>query len=167
MGCIPPGDEQILQFLKASNEDADKAYQQAVERLLKSSHFGERWAMDWLDLGRYADSDGYEKDLPRPHAWRWRNWLIDAINRDLPFDQFTEQQLAGDLLPDATIQQKIGEGVTLGDKLLQLEADVYALFNYQFQVMPYNYLNLISSVTTLYLAVYAFHKGVGSVHRCW
>ena len=59
---IPPGDAQIRQFLKASNEDADKAYQQAVERLLESSHFGERWAMDWLDLGRYADSDGYEKD---------------------------------------------------------------------------------------------------------
>jgi len=107
---IPPGDEQILQFLKASNEDADKAYQQAVERLLKSSHFGERWAMDWLDLGRYADSDGYEKDLPRPHAWRWRNWLIDAINRDLPFDQFTEQQLAGDLLPGATEQVQLATG---------------------------------------------------------
>ncbi|MEC9003309.1 MAG: DUF1549 domain-containing protein, partial [Planctomycetota bacterium] len=107
---IPPGDAQIRQFLKASNEDADKAYQQAVERLLESSHFGERWAMDWLDLGRYADSDGYEKDLPRPHAWRWRNWLIDAINRDLPFDQFTEQQLAGDLLPGATEQVQLATG---------------------------------------------------------
>ena len=107
---IPPGDAQIRQFLEASNEDADKAYQQAVERLLESSHFGERWAMDWLDLGRYADSDGYEKDLPRPHAWRWRNWLIDAINRDLPFDQFTEQQLAGDLLPGATEQVQLATG---------------------------------------------------------
>jgi mono/diheme cytochrome c family protein len=107
---IPPSDEQIRQFIQASAKDAEKAYQQAVDRLLKSPHFGERWAMDWLDLGRYADSDGYEKDLPRPHAWRWRNWLIDAINRDLPFDQFTEQQLAGDLLPGATEQVQLATG---------------------------------------------------------
>ena len=107
---ILPSDQQISQFIKASAENPEKAYRQAVDRLLKSPHFGERWAMDWLDLGRYADSDGYEKDLPRPHAWRWRTWLIDAINRDLPFDQFTEQQLAGDLLPGATEQVQLATG---------------------------------------------------------
>src|SRR5262249_20661269 len=64
-----------------------------------SPHYGERWTRHWLDAARYADSDGYEKDTGRPHAWRWRQWVIDALNRDLPFDEFTIEQLAGDLLP--------------------------------------------------------------------
>ncbi|MDP6504387.1 MAG: DUF1549 domain-containing protein, partial [Planctomycetota bacterium] len=64
----------------------------------------------WLDLARYADSDGYEKDRPRPNAWRWRDWVIKAFNEDLPFDQFTIQQLAGDLLPKATIENRVATG---------------------------------------------------------
>jgi hypothetical protein len=74
--------------------------------LLASPHFGERWGRHWLDLARYADSDGYEKDSPRPYAYLFRDWVIDAINRDMPFDQFTIEQLAGDLLPNATEKQK-------------------------------------------------------------
>ena len=70
-----------------------------VDRLLASPHFGEKWARHWLDLARYADSDGYEKDWFRPWAWRYREWVINAINRDMPFDQFTIDQLAGDMLP--------------------------------------------------------------------
>ncbi|HCE03679.1 MAG TPA: hypothetical protein DEQ98_10610, partial [Acidobacteria bacterium] len=66
-----------------------------------------RWGRHWLDKARYADSDGYEKDNPRPNAWRWRDWVIDAVNRDMPFDQFTIEQLAGDMLPDATLDQRI------------------------------------------------------------
>ena len=81
-----------------------------MDRLLASPHFGENWARHWLDLARYADSDGYEKDLLRPHAWRWRNWVIDAINRDLPYDRFTLEQLAGDLLPNATLEQRVATG---------------------------------------------------------
>ena len=81
------------------HDDRPDAYEHLVDRLLASPHFGERWGRHWLDLARYADSDGYESDRPRPHAWRFRNWVIDALNRDLPFDQFTAQQLAGDLLP--------------------------------------------------------------------
>ncbi len=81
-----------------------------MDRLLASPHFGERWGRHWLDLARYADSDGYEKDSPRPFAYRYRDWVIDAINADMPFDQFTIEQLAGDLLPDATIRQKVATG---------------------------------------------------------
>ena len=69
-----------------------------VEELLRSPHYGERWALPWLDLAHYGDSDGHEQDGPRPHAWRYRDWLIGALNRNLPFDRFTVAQLAGDLL---------------------------------------------------------------------
>jgi mono/diheme cytochrome c family protein len=92
-----------------SDERSD-AYERLVDRLLASPHYGERWGRHWLDLARYADSDGYEKDTTRPFAWRWRNWVIDALNRDLPFNQFTIEQLAGDLLPQATLDQRIATG---------------------------------------------------------
>ena len=104
---LPPGAQDVAEF--AADEQPD-AYERLLDRLLASPHFGERWGRHWLDLARYADSDGYEKDLPRPHAWRWRDWVIDAFNRDLPFDQFTIEQLAGDLLPDATLEQRIATG---------------------------------------------------------
>ena len=107
---IPPTPAEIRAFLAAREKNAETAYTAVVDRLLKSLHFGERWSLEWLDLARYADSDGYEKDLPRPHSFRWRDWLIDAINRDLPFDQFTEQQIAGDLLPGATGQVQLATG---------------------------------------------------------
>jgi hypothetical protein len=81
-----------------------------VQRLLASPHFGERWARWWLDLAHYGDSDGYLQDFVRPVAWRYRQWVVDAFNRDLPFDRFTVEQLAGDLLPDATLQQRIATG---------------------------------------------------------
>ena len=86
------------------------AYARLVDRLLASPHFGERWARHWLDLARYADSDGYEKDRYRPSAWRFRTWVIQAINADMPFDQFTIEQLAGDLLPAPTQAQLIATG---------------------------------------------------------
>lgn len=69
-----------------------------MDRLLNSAHHGERWAIPRLDLARYDDSDGYETDWERPFAWRWRDWLIDALNRDMPSDQFTIEQLVGDML---------------------------------------------------------------------
>src|SRR5262249_57755780 len=94
-------------FLSGSRPDA---YEKLVDRLLASPHYGERWGRHWLDLARYADSDGYEQDRPRPFAWRWRDWVISALNRDLPFDRFTIEQLAGDLLPGATLEQKTATG---------------------------------------------------------
>lgn len=85
-------------------------YEGLVDRLLRSDQFGERWAALWLDQVRYADSDGYEKDTVRPHAWRYRHWVIEALNRDMPFDRFTIEQLAGDLLPGATTEQRVATG---------------------------------------------------------
>jgi hypothetical protein len=101
---LPPEPAEVDAFF---NDDSPDAYESLVDRLLDSQHFGERWGRHWLDKARYADSDGYEKDNPRPNAWRYRDWVIDAINRDLPFDQFTVEQLAGDLLPDATSMQRL------------------------------------------------------------
>jgi hypothetical protein len=81
-------------------------YSRLVDELLASPAYGEKWAVPWLDLARYADSEGYQRDAPR-NMWPWRDWVITALNEDMPFDQFSIEQLAGDLLPDATESQKI------------------------------------------------------------
>lgn len=104
---LPPTPDELAAFLSDTSPDA---YERCVDRLLDSAHFGEKWAVHWLDQARYADSDGYEKDSRRPHAWRWREWVIQALNQDLPFDQFTIEQIAGDLLPNSTIDQKVATG---------------------------------------------------------
>ena len=104
---LPPTPAEVDAFVGDRGPDA---YERLVDRLFASPRFGERWGRHWLDLARYADSDGYEKDSPRPHAWRWRDWVIDAFNRDLPFDQFTVEQLAGDLLPGGSLEQKAATG---------------------------------------------------------
>lgn len=104
---LPPEPEAVDVFLADTRPDA---YEQLVERLLASPHYGERWARHWLDQARYADSDGYEKDTGRPHAWRYRHWVIDALNRDLPFDQFTILQLAGDLLAESGQEGQVAVG---------------------------------------------------------
>ncbi|HSH14698.1 MAG TPA: DUF1549 domain-containing protein, partial [Verrucomicrobiae bacterium] len=103
---LPPTPEEVAEFV---NDPAPKAYERLVERLLGSPHYGERWARPWLDLARYADTNGYEADYRRS-IWPYRDWVINALNADLPFDQFTIEQLAGDLLPDATREQKIATG---------------------------------------------------------
>lgn len=106
LGLLPtPGEVQA--FVQDQNPGA---YEHLVDRLLGSPFFGERWGRHWLDLARYADSDGYEDDKFRPDAWRYREWVIDAFNRDLAFDRFTVWQLAGDLLPNATYGQKVATG---------------------------------------------------------
>ena len=99
-------------------EQSPDAYERLVDRLLASPHFGERWGRHWLDQARYADSDGYEVDKPRPDAYRWRDWVIDAVNRDVPFDQFTIEQFAGDL----ACRTPIAEHAT-GDGLSPPDAD--------------------------------------------
>ncbi|MEO8428700.1 MAG: DUF1549 and DUF1553 domain-containing protein, partial [Verrucomicrobiota bacterium] len=104
---LPPTPVEVDAFLGDQRPDA---YERLIDRLLASPHYGERWGRHWLDLARYADSDGYEKDSPRPYAWLYRNWVIDALNRDLPFDRFTIEQLAGDLLPNPTEAQRIATG---------------------------------------------------------
>ena len=104
---LPPTPAEVDAFLA---DQSPGAYERVVNRLLESPHYGERWARQWLDLARYADSDGYEKDLPRPWAWRWRQWVIDSLNADMPFDRFTTLQLAGDLLPDASAEDRVATG---------------------------------------------------------
>lgn len=104
--ALPVSIEQADNFV--ANESPD-AYEQLVDRLLASPRFGERMALDWLDAARYADTDGYSGDQERS-MWLWRNWVIDAFNRNLSFDRFTVEQLAGDLLPNPTVEQKIATG---------------------------------------------------------
>jgi mono/diheme cytochrome c family protein len=100
---LPPTAGDIAAFL---NDDSPDAYENAVDRLLGTSGYGERMAVEWLDGARYADTSGYQTDAERS-MWRYRDWVIDAYNDNMPFDQFTIEQLAGDLLPDATLEQHI------------------------------------------------------------
>ena len=103
---LPPAVEVIDAFLADKRPDA---YERIVDRLLASPHFGEKMARAWLDLARYADTNGYEKDLPR-QMWLWRDWVIRAFNQNMPFDEFTIEQLAGDLLTKPTMDQLIATG---------------------------------------------------------
>jgi mono/diheme cytochrome c family protein len=103
---LPPSPEEVEAFIK---DDSPEAYENLVDRLLASKRYGERWATHWLDLARYADSNGFQADQLRD-SWAYRDWVIDAFNKDQPFDQFTIEQLAGDLLPEATLEQKIATG---------------------------------------------------------
>ncbi len=100
---FPPGPEDLDGFLE---NPTDEAYARAVDRFLNSPRYGERMAIRWLDAARYADTNGYQTDAERS-MWRWRDWVIDAFNRNLPFDDFTVEQVAGDMLPDATLDQRI------------------------------------------------------------
>ena len=103
---LPPSMVEIDQFVADESEDA---YQSVVDRLLASPRFGERWASMWLDLARYADSMGYERD-PGRIIWPYRDWVIRALNNDMPFNEFTVKQIAGDLLPNATLDDLIATG---------------------------------------------------------
>ena len=103
---LPPTPEQADAFVHDTSSDA---YEKLVDKLLADPHYGERWARRWLDLARYADTNGFEKDRPRT-IWPYRDWVINAFNEDMPFDEFTIEQLAGDMLPNATTSQKIATG---------------------------------------------------------
>ncbi len=103
---LPPTLKELETFLADDSEDA---YERVVDRLLRSPRYGEHMARYWLDAARYADTNGFFVDMERS-MWRWRDWVIDAFNENMPFDQFTIEQLAGDLLPDATLDQKIASG---------------------------------------------------------
>lgn len=103
---LPPTLEELDAFLADSSDDA---YEKVVDRLLRSSKFGERLAWDWLDAARYADTNGFQGD-PERTMWPWRDWVVRAINDNMPYDQFTIEQLAGDLLPDATREQVLASG---------------------------------------------------------
>lgn len=112
---LPPTLGEVDDFLK---DRAPDAYEKLVDRLLNSPHYGERWGRHWLDVARYADTNGYEKDQPRS-IWPYRDWVIQALNRDLPYDQFLTEQLAGDLLPDSTPDQCVATGFLRNSMLNQ------------------------------------------------
>jgi hypothetical protein len=99
---LPPSPAEIAEFGRVG-------YAATVERLLASARFGEKWARHWLDAARYSDTNGYEKDLPRDQ-WAWRDWVVDAFNADMSYDRFVVEQIAGDLLPDATQEQRVATG---------------------------------------------------------
>ena len=103
---LPPTPTEADAFV---NDSSPEACERLVDKLLASPHYGERWARRWLDLARYADTNGFEKDKPR-NMWPWRDWVINALNADMPFDEFTIEQLAGDMLPKATADQLIATG---------------------------------------------------------
>lgn len=102
---LPPTPEQIKYFSKTWNDSPDEAVAFVVDRLLSKEQFGERWGRHWLDVARYGESTGREVNMTYPHAWRFRDYVVDSFNEDKPFDQFVQEQLAGDLLPAATDQQ--------------------------------------------------------------
>ncbi len=103
---LPPRTDDVDAFVADTSGDA---YERLVDRLLNSPHYGERWGRDWLDIARYADSNGYTIDGGRS-IWKYRDWVIEALNRDLPFDQFAVEQLAGDMLPGARVDQIVATG---------------------------------------------------------
>ncbi|MGV3753870.1 MAG: DUF1549 domain-containing protein, partial [Verrucomicrobiota bacterium] len=117
---LPPTPAEVDAFLADRSKDA---YEKQVDRLLSSPHYGERWARIWLDGARYADSDGFEKDKPRD-VWFYRDWVINSFNRDLPYDQFVIEQIAGDLLPNSTQDQKVATGF-LRNSMINEEGGVH------------------------------------------
>ena len=141
---LPVPAHEVTAFV---NNPCPDAYERVVDRLLASPHYGERWARPWLDVAHYADSDGYLTDQLRPVAWRFRQWVVNALNYDMSFDQFTIEQLAGDLLPDSTIDQRIATGF-LRQTLSNREggADVE-----EFRVMQVK--DRVSTVSTVWLGL--------------
>ena len=104
---IPPSEQQIKDFLDDPSPDA---IDNVIDRLLAMPQYGERWARHWLDLARYADTSGYERDQEKPYAWKYRDWVVQALNEDMPYDQFIIQQIAGDEIDDRTEQSVVATG---------------------------------------------------------
>lgn len=106
---LPPSISEIEEFVEGSRNGQPDFYHNYVDKLLRASDFGEKWARQWLDLARYADSNGFQADQLRD-SWAYRDWVIGALNSNMPYDQFTIEQLAGDLLPSSTLDQKVATG---------------------------------------------------------
>jgi hypothetical protein len=119
---LPPTPEEIEAFVADPSPDA---FDRVVERLLASAHYGERWGRHWLDAARYADTAGDACDFPIPQAWRYRNYVIQAFNRDLPYDQFLREQIAGDLMPSRSEPEKYGRIIATGFIALSRRPGLY------------------------------------------
>ncbi len=146
---LPPTTAEIDGFLADTSIDA---FEKVVDRLLASPAFGERWGRHWLDVARYGESTGSSRNLPYPHAWRYRDWVIAAVNDDKPYDQFVREQIAGDLLPAASQDERDGQRVATGFLALGVK-DVNQRFKVRF-VMD-NIDEQIDAVSRAFLAVTA------------
>jgi len=111
---LPPSPEDQAEFLADAKQDKQAAIRKLVDELLKSHHFGERWGRHWLDVVRYAESTGMERNVTYPHAWKYRDYVIESFNEDKPFDQFVREQVAGDLLPASDPEQRREQLVATG-----------------------------------------------------
>ncbi|MFO0818142.1 MAG: PSD1 and planctomycete cytochrome C domain-containing protein [Pirellulales bacterium] len=127
---LPPSVEEIAEFVA---DDSDDAFARVVDRLLKSPRFGEQWGRHWLDVARYAESTGPSRNIPYPHAWRYRDYVVDALNRDIPFNQFVREQIAGDLLPAEDEEERNRLSVATGFLALGVK-DVNQRFPIRFQM---------------------------------
>ncbi|MDA7511005.1 DUF1549 domain-containing protein, partial [Verrucomicrobia bacterium] len=105
---LPPSLEEVIAF---ETDPSPQAYERLIDRLLSSPHYGERWGRHWLDVIRFAETDGYERDRLKPNAWRYRDWVIDAFNSDMPYPTFVTEQLAGDEIPNRTERSTIATGM--------------------------------------------------------
>ncbi len=140
---LPPTLAELNSFVADNSPDA---YDKAVDRLLASPRFGERMAVDWLDAARYADTHGYQVD-PAREMWPWRDWVIDAFNRNMPYNQFTIEQLAGDLLPNATLEQKIATGLQRNNRINSETGSIAAEFHAE------NLVDRVSTLGTIWLGL--------------
>ncbi|MEK6233073.1 MAG: DUF1549 domain-containing protein, partial [Planctomycetales bacterium] len=111
---LPPTPEKIAAFEREAAGDRETALEKLVDRLLSSERFGERWARHWLDLARYSETNGGDRNVVWPHAWRYRDYVIDSFNQDVPFDQFVREQIAGDLLAADSREQRDRQLVATG-----------------------------------------------------
>lgn len=107
---LPPTPAQVADFLAAAEKDFDQAYEREIDKLLASAHYGERWARHWLDVVRYAETNSFERDGVKPHAWRYRDYVIRSFNEDKPYDQFVREQIAGDELSEVTKDSLVATG---------------------------------------------------------
>lgn len=140
---LPPTLSELDAFL---SDRSPNAYEKVVDRLLASPRYGERMAIDWLDAARYADTHGYQVD-PEKEMWAWRDWVIQAFNRNQPFDQFTVEQIAGDLLPQATLEQKIATGFNRNHRVNTEAGSIAEEFHVE------NVVDRISTIGTVWLGL--------------
>jgi hypothetical protein len=140
---LPPTPEEVAAFI---NDPASDAYEKVVERLLASPRHGEHRARQWLDIARYADTNGYAGDVGRT-MWRYRDWVIDAFNANMPFDQFTIEQLAGDLLPEPTVEQRIATGFNRNHPIMMEGGAIFEEFRVQ------NVVDRVDTTATAWLGL--------------
>ncbi len=140
---LSPTADQVTAF---EHDHSVEAYEQVVDRLLASKHFGERWARHWLDLVRFAETNGYERDAVKPNAWRYRDWVIDAIQTDMPYDQFVIEQLAGDEIPNRTESSVVATGFL---RLGTWDDEPNDPLEYQYERLE----DMVHTTTTAFLAM--------------